>query len=40
MQEYLDRFVYGPRSWTEFLSLIGVDEAARQRRAGRSIYDA
>jgi glutaconate CoA-transferase subunit A len=40
MQEYLDRFVYGPSSWTEFLSLIGVEELLDSARAGRSIYDA
>jgi glutaconate CoA-transferase subunit A len=40
MQEYLDRFVYGPKSWTEFLSLIGVDELLEATRGGRSIYDA
>jgi glutaconate CoA-transferase, subunit A len=40
MQEYLDRFVYGPKSWTEFLDLIGLDELLESARAGRSIYDA
>ena len=40
MQEYLDRFVYGPACWTEFLSLIGVDELLTASRAGRSIDDA
>jgi len=40
MQEYLDRFVYAPSSWTEFLSLIGVEELLDSARAGRSIYDA
>src|SRR4029079_18965156 len=40
MQEYLDRFVYGPSSWTEFLSLIRVEELLESARAGRSIYDA
>ena len=40
MQEYLDRYVYGPSSWTEFLSLIGVEELLDSARAGRSIYDA
>src|ERR1700704_196686 len=40
MQEYLDRFVYGPSSWTEFLSLIGVEELLDSARAGKSIYDA
>lgn len=40
MQEYLERFVHGPTSWTEFLDLIGVDELLDAARAGRSIYDA
>ena len=40
MQEYLDRFVYGPKSWTEFLDLIGVDQLLSAARAGSSIYDA
>jgi glutaconate CoA-transferase, subunit A len=40
MEEYLNRFVYGPKSWTEFLNLIGVEELLDSARAGRSIYDA
>jgi glutaconate CoA-transferase subunit A len=40
MREYLDRFVYGPASWTGFLDLIGVDELLTAARAGRSIDDA
>jgi glutaconate CoA-transferase subunit A len=40
MREYLDRFVYQPKSWNEFLSLIGVDELLAAARAGRSIDDA
>jgi glutaconate CoA-transferase subunit A len=40
MQEYLERFVYGPRSWNEFLALIGVDELLAAARAGRSVDDA
>jgi len=39
MEEYLDRFVYGPQSWAEFLSLIGVGELLQAARAGASIYD-
>ena len=33
MKAYLDRYVYGPSSWAEFLDLIGMDEveAARGR---------
>jgi glutaconate CoA-transferase, subunit A len=40
MQEYLERFVYGPKSWNEFLDLIGVDELLAAARAGRSVADA
>lgn len=40
MQEYLERFVYGPGSWTEFLKLIGLDDLLGAAREGRSIYDA
>jgi glutaconate CoA-transferase subunit A len=40
MQEYLERFVYGPKSWTEFLDLIGLDDLLVAARAGKSIYDA
>jgi glutaconate CoA-transferase, subunit A len=40
MRDYLDRFVYGPKSWTEFLGLIGIDELVQAARAGESIYDA
>jgi glutaconate CoA-transferase subunit A len=40
MQEYLDRFVYGPKSWPEFLNLIGTEELVEAARAGQSIYDA
>lgn len=40
MREYLDRFVYGAKSWTEFLNLIGIEEVLGAARAGTSIYDA
>jgi glutaconate CoA-transferase, subunit A len=40
IKEYLDRFVYGPKSWSEFLDLIGLDELLMATRAGISIYDA
>src|SRR5205814_3799593 len=39
MQEYLERFVYAPKSWTEFLDLIGLDELLESARAGASIHD-
>jgi len=40
MKEYLEKYVYGPKSWTEFLGLIGVDELVEAARTGESIYDA
>jgi glutaconate CoA-transferase subunit A len=39
LQNYLDRHVLGPKSWTDFLALIGVDEILEAAGAGRSIYD-
>jgi glutaconate CoA-transferase, subunit A len=40
IKEYLDRFVYEPKSWSEFLDLIGLHELLTATRAGISIYDA
>ena len=40
MREYLDRFVYEPKSWNAFLGLIGVDALLAAARAGRFIDDA
>jgi glutaconate CoA-transferase subunit A len=40
MQQYLERFVYGPKSWNDFLAMIGMDEVLEAARAGESIYDA
>jgi len=40
MREYLDRYVYGPASWTDFLSMLGVDELLTASRAGRTLHDA
>jgi glutaconate CoA-transferase subunit A len=37
MREYLDRYVYGPKSWTDYLSLIGLEELLDAARRGRSI---
>jgi glutaconate CoA-transferase subunit A len=39
MKDYLERYVYGPKSWTEFLSLIGMEEVLDATRRGLSIYD-
>ena len=40
MQQYLERFVYGPKSWNDFLAMVGMDELLEAARAGASIYDA
>src|ERR1700751_1961273 len=39
MAEYLDRYLYGPKSWTQYLGLLGLDELLEASRRGRSIYD-
>jgi len=39
MREYLDKFVYGPKSWTGFLDLIGIEELLAAARAGKAIHD-
>ncbi len=39
MQEYLDRYFYSPKSWNEYLALIGMDELLEATQKGRSIYN-
>jgi glutaconate CoA-transferase subunit A len=39
IRAYLERCVYGPKSWTEYLNLIGLAELLDARRRGLSIYD-
>jgi glutaconate CoA-transferase subunit A len=39
MRDYLDRYVHGPKSWAEFLSMIGMEEVLEASRRGRSIYN-
>jgi glutaconate CoA-transferase subunit A len=36
---YLERYFYGPKSWTEYLELLGLDELLDARRRGTSIHD-
>lgn len=36
---YLDRYVYGPKSWAEYLGMLGAEEMIDAARRGRSIYD-
>jgi glutaconate CoA-transferase subunit A len=40
MNEYLDRYVYGPTSWTEYLNLLGLEHVLTAARGGRSISNA
>jgi glutaconate CoA-transferase, subunit A len=40
MAQYLERYVHAPKSWSEFLALIGMDDLLEAARAGKSIYDA
>jgi glutaconate CoA-transferase, subunit A len=39
IEEYLERFFYSPKSWTEYLALLGLEELLDASRRGRSIYD-
>ncbi|MBA3448113.1 MAG: CoA transferase subunit A [Pseudaminobacter sp.] len=39
MRDYLDRYFYAPKSWNEYLSLIGMDELLEASQRGRSIYN-
>jgi glutaconate CoA-transferase subunit A len=39
MRAYLERYVYGPQSWTEYLDRLGLAELLAARRRGTSIYD-
>lgn len=39
MRQYLEKHVYEPKSWNDFLALIGVDEIVAASRRGRSIFD-
>ena len=38
-RSYLERYFYGPKSWTEYLGLLGLDELLDAGRRGKSIYD-
>ncbi|MBV9522662.1 MAG: CoA transferase subunit A [Alphaproteobacteria bacterium] len=37
--EYLERYFYGPKSWSGYLDLLGVEEMLDAARRGRRIYD-
>jgi len=40
MQEYLDRYVYGPKSWVDYLNLLGLGALLDAARRGRSVSNA
>ncbi len=37
-QQYLERYVYGPKTWADYLELIGLKAILQASAAGRSIY--
>jgi glutaconate CoA-transferase subunit A len=39
MREYLARHVHGPKSWTDYLDLLGLEELLAAAHRGRSIHD-
>jgi glutaconate CoA-transferase subunit A len=39
IREYLERYFYGPKLWTEYLGLLGLEELLDASRRGKSIYD-
>jgi glutaconate CoA-transferase subunit A len=39
MRDYLEQHVYGPKTWTDFLSLIGLNSLLEAANKGRSIYN-
>jgi glutaconate CoA-transferase subunit A len=40
MAEYLERYVYGPKSWTSYLELIGLEHLLEAAKGGRSVSNA
>jgi glutaconate CoA-transferase subunit A len=39
IRDYLDRYFYGPKSWAEYLDLLGLEELLDARRRGSSVHD-
>ena len=39
IRNYLERYFYGPKSWAEYLDLLGLEELLDARRRGTSVYD-
>ena len=40
MAEYLERYVHGPKSWTEYLNLLGLDHLLEAAKGGRRVSNA
>jgi glutaconate CoA-transferase subunit A len=40
MGEYLDRYVYGPKSWMEYLDLLGLDHLLEAAKGGQRVSNA
>ena len=39
IRDYLERYFYGPKSWAEYLELLGLEDLLDAARRGASIYD-
>lgn len=39
MQEYIDQYIRGPKSWNEYLALLGLDEVLDAAKRGRSLLN-
>jgi glutaconate CoA-transferase subunit A len=39
VRSYLERYVYGPKSWTDYLDRLGLQELLDAGRRGTGIYD-
>lgn len=39
LNDYIEKFIYGPKSWTDYLSLIGLDHLLEASQGGRSIFN-
>jgi glutaconate CoA-transferase subunit A len=37
--EYLEEFYYGPKSWADYLSKLGMEEVLDACRRGRSVHN-
>jgi len=37
VKRYLDAYYYGPKSWTDYLAMLGLDAVLDASRRGRSV---